>query len=198
VTRALLLGVVAGLAFVGRDAAAQVRWDVGVAGGAAGRFLAARPPGEGEASAGPDFEAEGHVVVLPLVRLGGYLHLDESAVAGAGYDVTRDIFAGGLDLRLVSPWPRRDVRVYLRAGIGEARVWMPARGGAEARAAAAGYFTEAPLALGIAWRPYPPIWLTAEVGARVGFAFGGATYGAASVGEDLAAVYGAVGVMWGR
>jgi len=184
--------------FGARDAAAQVRWDVGVAGGAAARFLSARPAGEGEASAGPAFEAEGHVVVLPLVRVGGYLHFDESAVAGAGYDVTRDVFAGGLDLRLVSPWPRHDVRVYLRAGIGEAGVRTPAHGSADASSTTAGYFTEVPLALGIAWRPDPPFWLTAEAGARVGFAFGGATYGAASVGEDVVAMYGTLGVMWGR
>jgi hypothetical protein len=187
-----------GLSIVASDAAAQVRWDVGVGTGATERVLSSRPAMASEPSAGPTFEAEGHILVLPLVRVGGYLHFDESAIVSGAFDVTRDVFAGGLDLRLVSPWPRRDVRVYLRAGLGEAGVRLPPHGAPNAFATTTGYFTEVPIALGIAWRPYSPFWLTAETGVRVGFAFGGAAYGRASVGDDVAALYGTVGVMWGR
>jgi hypothetical protein len=190
-----------GLLLASPRAQAQVRWDVGVSGGAAARFLSSRPAGEGEASAGPSFEAEGHIVVFPLVRVGAYLHFDESPIAGNGFDVTRDVVAGGLDLRVGSPWPHGNARVYLRAGIGEAGVGVPSRTafGGERVPGSGGRFTEVPVALGVAYRPYSPFWLTAEAGARVGFAFGGAAYGAGgSVGEDAAAVYGCVGVMWGR
>jgi len=200
VRRAVALAVV-GFAFAGRDAAAQVRWDVGAGAGVAGRFVSLRPPGEGEPSAGPSFEAVGHVVIFPLVRVGAYVHVDESPLATTDANVTRDVVAGGLDLRLVSPWPQGKTRVYLRAGIGEADVVAPSHLTLDRVSipSASGHFTEVPLALGIAYRPHPPFWLTAEAGARVGFAFGGGSYAAAtSLGDDVVAVYLHVGVMWGR
>jgi hypothetical protein len=200
VRRGVALLALLGIAFTSHEAAAQVRWDVGGGVGVAGRFLSSRPAGQGEPSVGPSFEAEGHVVVLPLVRVGAYLHFDESPVAGSA-NVTRDVFAGGLDLRLVSPWPRGNARVYLRAGIGEAGVTAPPHLSltTDSISSTSGHFTEVPLAVGLAYRPYAPFWLTAEAGARLGFAFGGTTYGAdASLGEDKVAVYGTVGVMWGR
>jgi hypothetical protein len=201
VKRAVALLILMGLALESHEAAAQVRWDVGGGVGVAGRFLSSSPAGQGGPSAGPAFEAEGHIVVFPLVRVGAYLHFDESPVAGNDANVTRDVFAGGLDVRLVSPWPEGDTRLYLRAGIGEAGIVAPSHLPltADSGSSTSGRFTEVPLAIGVAYRPYPPFWLTAEAGARLGFAFGGTTYAAdASLGEDKVAVYGTVGVMWGR
>jgi hypothetical protein len=168
------------------DAMAQIRWDVGVEGGAMRRGLTSRPPGQPDPGFGPMVEAQGHVALLPLLRLGAYAHLDASPIAG---ERARDIFAGGVDLRLVFPWPRGDWRAYARGALGEA-------GSRE------GFFTEVPLALGGAYRVVPSVWVTTELGTRLGFGFGGGDYRSSAaggrVGYDTVAVYLTAGIMFGR
>lgn len=181
------LVLVPALLLAGRDARAQVRWDTGLQGGVSGRFLSSRPAGEAEPSIGPTFAAVAHVALVPLVRLGAYVDLDGSSVGVGATTVVRQIVSGGIDLRLMSPWPTGDWRTYLRTGIGEAGVIAHPSGG---------HFTEVPLALGVAYRLVAPVWLTAEAGVKLGFGFAGWDYGGG--GDDVLDLYGMLGVAWGR
>jgi len=186
-----------GMVLLAREAVAQVRWDVGASEGVVGRVLAERPPGQGEARPGMALELVGHAAVYPLLRVGAYGHFDVSAVAAPGAFVARQMAAGGLDLRVLSLWPRGQFRAYLRVALGEACSFLPSH--AAGAPATEGYFTEVPVGAGLAYRIHPPLWLTAESGARIGFAFGGAAYGAGvSVGRDVVAGYATIGLAWGR
>jgi hypothetical protein len=187
-----LVGAVLGQS---RDAAAQVRWDAELEEGVERRVLAARPAGLGDAGFGPTLDAAAHVALLPLVRVGLYAHWDTSPISGQD---TRDLYAGGLDVRVGFPWLRREVRAYLRAGLGEAGVVAAARGGSSFVASSGGDFTEVPLAVGFLYRAEPHLSVTVELGARLGFAFGGTAYGATSSGEDVVAAALDLGVAWGR
>ena len=128
---------------------------------------------------------------------------------------TRDVFSAGLDVRVLSPWPRGDLRGYARAGVGEVGTYASAHVSTGDRGftgfrfvpGADGSFTEAPVAIGVLYRVAPPVWFAAEVGARVGFAFAGGAYSPTSSshggtcptsGDDTLAVFADLGVMWGR
>jgi hypothetical protein len=182
------------------EACAQVRWDAEAAAGGAGRVLASRPSGGGAASAGPVFDVAAHLALVPLVRVGLYAHEEASPLSSEG---ARTLRGGGVDARLAIPWLRGAVRGYLRFGLGEIavsssphRVW--AVPGVVATSAA-GSFTEVPVGIGALYRLDRLLWLSAEVGARVGFAFGGRAYGGTSSnGTDVAALSLELGVMWGR
>ncbi len=200
--RIALTCVAAALAWLtwGRDARAQVRWDAELEEGIERRALTSRPAGLGDAGFGPTFDLSGHLALVPLVRIGAYAHYDASPVSGQD---TRDLFSGGLDVRLGFPWLRRSVRAYVRAGIGEVGTSAPGHGvasmsGSTFVPSAGGNFTEVPLALGLVYRAEPHLWVTTELGARLGFAFGGSAYGAASSGDDAVAVALDLGVAWGR
>ncbi len=147
-----------------------------------------------------------------LVRVGLYVHYDSSPVSNQN---TRDMFSGGLDLRVLSPWPRGDLRGYARVGIGEVGTYASAHGLTGDRAFAGfrfvdgahGSFTEVPIAIGALYRVTPPIRITAEAGARFGFAFTGNAYArppgdqagaGVTSGSDALAVFVDLGVMWGR
>ena len=161
---------------------------------------------------GPAVEAAAHVVLVPLVRVGLYLQYDASPISGQD---TRDVFSAGLDVRVLSPWPRGDLRGYARAGVGEVGTYASAHVSTGDRGftgfrfvpGADGSFTEAPVAIGVLYRVAPPVWFAAEVGARVGFAFAGGAYSPTSSshggtcptsGDDTLAVFADLGVMWGR
>jgi hypothetical protein len=188
---ALAIGVV--IAFSASEARAQARWDVGVEGGVERRVLASKPGGGADAGFGPVVEMAGHVALLPLLRLGAYAQYDTSPVSGDGI---REIVSGGLDARIVLPWVRGTWRNYLRVGIGEAAAFDRPHGGSQH-----GHFTEVPVALGVAYRVVPWVWVTSELGARMGFAFGGAEYLPRSdltAGDDTLAVYLTLGASVGR
>lgn len=198
------LALVAVLGLVPHAAEAQVRWDAELTEGVERRVLTSKPPGAGDASGGPLLEASAHVALIPLVRVGLYAHYDASPVVAQD---TRDIYSGGLDLRLVFPWLRRDVRAYMRVGIGEAMTYAPAhafvaegsRPTSLFLAASHGAFTEVPVALGVLYRVQPRLAFMAEAGTRVGLAFAGSAYRSGSAsGDDALAVFVDVGVMWGR
>ncbi len=187
-----------GVALVGAStaAAAQVRYDAELEEGVARRVLASRPPSGGDATFGPYLDGEVHLALAPLVRVGVYAHYETSPVSGAD---TRDLASGGLDARIAVPWLRGDVRGYLRVGLGEAGVFASGYGGRRFVAASTGSFSEVPLALGVAYRVYPKLAFTGELGARVGFGFGGGAYSAAgATGDDVLAVGLALGVAWGK
>ena len=206
------LGVAAAVGAHGNVATAQVRWDADLAEGAERRVLTSRPAGGADAGFGPAMEASTHLVLVPLVRVGVYVQCDSSPVSA---QESRELFSGGVDLRIVSPWPRGDLRGYARVGVGEVGTFASAHGltdtGASAGgrfvAGANGRFTEVPIAFGLLSRVATPLWVTAEVGARLGFAFAGPAYlpatghdggGSVTSGNDTFAVFADVGVMWGR
>jgi hypothetical protein len=179
-----LAGSVALLACLawGRNASAQLRWDVEAQGGLQRHALTSKPPGTSDADVGPLVEASGHVALIPLLRVGLYGAYQSGRVPS---QATTQLFSSGLDLRLLFPWPRGDYRVYARAAIGEGVMYAPAH---PPVAAASGSFTEVPVALGFAYRVHAPLWLTAETGARFGFASR----------DDNVAGYLDFGLMWGR
>ena len=173
-------------------AEAAVRWDTEIAEGADVRVLTSRPPGESASTAGPALDLSAHLALIPLVRIGVYAHHDASTEA-------RSLSSTGFDLRVLLPWVSRRVRGYVHAGIGEVLAVAPAHALAGAFIpSGSGSFTEVPLAVGVTYRVDPRLWLSVEAGARMGFAFGGGTYGAGSAGDDVVAVFVETGVVWGR
>ena len=184
------------------DARGQVRTDAELLEGAELRVLSHRPLAAGDATASPTMDLEGHVALVPLLRVGAYAHYDVSPLSGEG---SRQLASGGLDLRVTLPWLRGGMRAYARLGLGEVGTAVSAHvlGPNETRGAlfvpsSSGSFTEVPLALGFAYRLERSLWLTAEAGARLGFGFGGSAYGGTGSGNDVAAIFLDAGVSWGR
>jgi hypothetical protein len=176
-----------------------VRWDAELEQGVQRRVLASRAPGQEDAGFGPTFDVSGHLALVPLARVGLYLHYDGSPVSSAD---TRDLVSGGLDGRLGFPLGV-DLRGYLRIALGAASTFAAAHAAAGANergfvSATQGYFGEVPLALGLIYRVSRGLALTGEVATRIGFGFSGPAYGAGGSGEDVLAVGFDLGVAWGR
>jgi hypothetical protein len=177
-------------------ARADVRWDLGLEEGAQRRVLASKPAGGEDPEVGTTLDVVAHVSLVPLVRLGLYAHYDVSPAAdGAG----RDVLSGGIDARVLSPWPQGPLRVYARIGIGEAGTTVLSHEAPRGFVgAASGVFTEVPLALGLQYRLDRRLALNAELGTRLGLGFAGTAYGPSSSGDDVVSVFLAGGVSWGR
>ncbi len=191
---ACALGVLA----VPRLAEAQLHWDASLQGGVMKRFLASQPAGARDAGFGPFVELEGHVALLPLVRVGGYLGTEISPRGGD--PSARNITWGGLRAKVMSPWPRGDLRLWLFLGFGIAGVYEPSyRTAAPANTlmgGAGGHFFEVPLGIGVSYKLRKPLELCAELGKRIGFADSGSTYdGAGSTGKDRFAIGLSLGVL---
>jgi hypothetical protein len=166
--------------------AAQIHWDVGANAGVMKRVLTGGP---GDAGFGPAVSAQAHVALLPFVRVGGYVAHDISPVAGAAS--ARQITSAGLHVKLLSPVPRGDVRVWLATGFGYAGVYAPSYHQTLALShegtppftptdvgvhGAGGSYFEIPLSLGAGYKLRKPWELTAELGARFGLGFTGSVY----------------------
>lgn len=175
-----------GVLFVASSATAQVanvHWDASAQLGVDKRFVVDRPAGVGDASIGPSGRLAAHVALLPLVRTGAYASYDLSPSAGA----TRDVVAGGLRVKVLSPWPHGAMRVWLFVGFGYAAVFARGYTGDVASAsgvlvpdarvsAANGHLFELPFGMGVSYKLRKPWHLSAELGARYGFGHGGAAY----------------------
>jgi hypothetical protein len=172
------------------EAAAQVHWDASLSAGVAKRFLSDKPAGGGDAMFGPVLDLQAHLALLPLLRVGGYAHGEISDTQSAA--PPRDMFAGGVHARVLSPWPHGVWRLWLGLGFGYAAVHAPGytqtvtlppdplrpSGPTTATVASSGGgFFDVPLSVGVAWRPRKPWQLFAELGSRFGFAFSGTLYG---------------------
>jgi hypothetical protein len=201
VKRALALPFAVALVLGQREAQAQVRWDAELQEGAEKRILTSKPSGGSDSRFSPSLEASGHVALIPLVRVGLYARYEASSIARQD---TRQMLSGGLDVRVLFPWPQGDTRLYARIGLGKMGTYAPShpapdRPDSVMLAGAWGHFTEVPLAIGLVYRVSSPVWLTAEAGARVGFAFAGNAYGVAGEsGDDTVALFLSAGLMWGR
>lgn len=183
-------------AFVGLTpsvAHAQLHWDASAQVGATKREVVDRPPGGENGGVGPALQLTGHVALLPLVRIGGYLGHDISPMQGD--TSARDITFGGLRAKIMSPWPRGALRAWLFVGFGYAGVYgrsttgprmFPGPPGNSSATVtteatvhgAGGSFFEVPFGLGASYKLRKPWELCAELGMRTGFGHTGSLYDA--------------------
>jgi hypothetical protein len=169
-----------------QDAQAQVRGDATFGVGAVKRFASGREDGAPALGVGPLVGVNGHVALLPLVRIGAYASAE---IGPDGEDSARRIYAGGLRVKVMPPWPRDDVRTWVFAGLGYAGVYAPsytlavASPGAGAPvlgptdvAGVGGHFFEVPIGVGAEWRFRKPWALSLELTGRIGLGFAGTLY----------------------
>jgi hypothetical protein len=171
---------------------AQVHWDGAVEAGANKRFATSRPRGGDDFGVGPVIGLQGHVALLPMLRLGAYARAE---ISPSGEPEARRIYAGGLRVKFSPPWPapRSALHLWVFAGVGYAGVYAPSydttlhlvpSGGTAPEPTrvfvpgAGGGFVEVPFGVGGAWRFRKPWQLTAELAARAGFGFSGSVYDA--------------------
>ena len=170
----LVSALAAALVLSASRACAQVHWDASAQIGVMKRNLVERPVGGArDATIGPAGQLTAHVALFPLVRVGAYFGHDISPFQGEAS--ARDITWGGLRAKLMSPWPRGDLRGWLFFGFGYAGVYersTPAAG----LPGAGGSFFEVPFGLGASYKLRKPWEVCAELGGRVGFGHTGSIY----------------------
>jgi hypothetical protein len=98
-------------------AGAQIRWDVGAEVGAMKRFTTAKAEGAPNLEVGPAFQLDGHVALVPMVRVGGYLAQDVAPADGVG---ARTFWGGGLHVKVTPPLLSAPWRFWVSAGFGYA------------------------------------------------------------------------------
>jgi hypothetical protein len=96
---------------------AQVRWDVAAEVGAKTRFTTGSAPSAPGPSFGPAFELQGHVALVPMLRVGAYLTQDTAIGSGNG---TRTFWAGGIRAKVTPPLLPAPWRFWAYAGLGYA------------------------------------------------------------------------------
>ncbi|MEO6418369.1 MAG: hypothetical protein ABIP39_03135 [Polyangiaceae bacterium] len=213
-TRRFTATFLAGAFFlVANPALAQVKWDASANAGVMRRFLSS---GVGDGGFGPYFSLQGHVALLPLLRVGAYVSHDIAPVNGP--EPLRRITAAGLRVKLTPPWPRGKFRSWVFVGLGYAGAYgpsyhlhlvVPPNNTAEDLLAggSGGSFFEVPLGVGMAYMVRKPWELTAELGTKLGFGFTGTLYNdrpaftqgglqtdLATLGHDSAALFLTIGV----
>ena len=180
------------------------------------RFLSGGDVPGASGGFGPLFSLQGHVALLPLVRVGAYLSHDSAPTNGP--EPAKQITSAGLRVKFTPPWPRGEWRAWAFLGFGYAGVYAPSyhpklqspgAGSPEEVYApgSGGAFLEIPLGIGVGYMIRKPWQVTAELGTRLGAAFGGSLYRArpaytpsglpvdlAPLGNDSAAVFLTIGV----
>jgi hypothetical protein len=164
-------------------ARAQVHWDAGAQAGVMKRFAEGSGAGAGF---GPMVQLQGHVALLPMVRLGAYLSTDLSPIDDGG---PRTFWEGGIHLRVSPPLLAYPWRTWVFAGFGYAYAY-------DLGARLHGGQLDVPVGLGVGRKLSPAVLLFSELGARFGFAFDGAMYdqGGSSPGKDPVALSLSVGL----
>jgi hypothetical protein len=186
--RFLFLALLSGVAlFASRPAHAQLRWDVGAQAGVTRRFTTGAPPGAPSPGLGPSFGLQGHVALVPMVRIGLYLEQDTSPMSPLG---PRTFWAGGLHVRVMPPLLGGAWRTWLFAGFGYAYADWPSEG-------VSGGIFDVPVGVGLG-RKIGNWLIFAELGTRFGFGFYGPMYagqaGAPGQGQDSFALSASVGL----
>ena len=177
---AVCVSALASLLLAAREARAQVNWDVGAEVGAMKRFTTSSQTSQ--PGFGPAFELQGHVALIPMLRVGLYAAQDISPMPGWP---ARQFYEGGLHARLTPPLLSSPWRTYLFAGFGAAYVRQDPR---------EGDLFDVPAGLGLALKLRAPWELFAELGGRFGVAFLGGVYDGANTGKDSFAVSLSAGV----
>lgn len=190
VTPRLLAPVGAVLVLLGRASAAlaQVHWDAGAQVGVMKRFTTGGAADAPSPGFGPALELQGHVALLPMLRLGGYLGTDLSPLDGGDAGGPRTFWDGGLHLRLSPPLLPYPWRTWVYAGFGYAFAY-------DLGTHLSGGLLEAPVGLGLGRKLTREWTVFTELGARFGFGFYGGMYDAAGApGKDPVALSLSVGL----
>jgi hypothetical protein len=172
------------VALAARSATAQLRWDLGASAGAAKRFTTGAAAGAPDPGVGPVFGVEGHVALVPMLRIGAYATQDTSPAPGIG---PRFFWEGGLHLKATPPLLAPPWRAWAFAGVGYAYAVATSYHGPPSGAAASapvafqgvtGGLLDIPLGIALGYRLQPHgAWLAfAQLGARIGAAFFGRMY----------------------
>jgi hypothetical protein len=167
---------------------AQLRWDVGAEAGVQSRGTfesGAGAPGRG---VGPVFELQGHVALIPMVRIGAYVSYDITPDPPIG---TRSFTGGGLHLRVSPPLLPAPWRTWVFAGLGAAYAYaasyhqvvtLGTQSVDAVFSGASGGMLEVPLGLGLGYRLRglaAPWMVFTELGGRLGVWYWGPLYGEA-------------------
>jgi hypothetical protein len=184
---ALAASLFVALALVPRTAHAQVHWDASAQVGVAKRFLFAKPQGGADAGFGPAVQLDGHVALLPLLRVGLYGAFDATSVGPA----SRQMLGGGARVVGLAPFRTQSFRAWVFAGFGYMFTLAPSYHTTlllapdESTPAtptdtlveqSSGSFFEVPFGIGVGYALRPPFEIVAELGARAGFGFSGSVY----------------------
>jgi hypothetical protein len=144
---------------------------------------APNPGGAPDPGVGPVFDVEGHVALVPMLRIGAYATQDISPASGIG---PRLFWEGGLHLKATPPLLAAPWRAWAFAGVGYAYAVATSYHGAPGGAAngavlfqgVTGGVLDVPLGIALGYRLQPHgAWLAfAQLGARIGAAFFGRMY----------------------
>jgi len=180
---ASLFVVVGLLTAAPRLAHAQVHYDVGVEGGVTKRFLTSQPDGGSDPGFGPSFGVQGHLALLPMLRVGAYFAFDYSPHE---FEPARLLYAGGLHARILPPIFRNACTyTWVGLGFGYVTTYAPSFNTQDTVNGttqntlfygSTGHFFEIPLSIGVARRIRKPFQVFAELGFRLGFASSGEYY----------------------
>jgi hypothetical protein len=177
--------------FSERTASAQIHWDASVHGGVYKRFLSDRLPGTGDAMFGPTIGLQGHIALIPFVRVGLYGSWDMSPIDG-GASPPRQFFSIGGQGKIYSPLPSGDLRLFLTLGFGYTGAFAPGGYNVLLRPSdasqsgkvfmgtvddAGGGFAEIPVGIGVSYKLRDTFVVYAELLSRFGFGFWGRLYG---------------------
>jgi hypothetical protein len=162
---------------------AQVKWDVAAQAGVVKRFTTGGSANAASPGVGPGFEVQGHVAVVPMVRVGLYGAMDLAPSAGTGEAAigTRTYWEGGLQVRLTPPLLPAPWRTWAFAGVGFAYTYaasytINAGSGSGLVEGVSGSLLDVPLGLGLGYRLQAPWSVFVEEAARLGAGFYGAMY----------------------
>jgi hypothetical protein len=164
-------------------ARAQVHWDVGAQVGAIDRFTTGGDAAGASAQPGPVAQVQGHVALVPMVRLGAYAATDVSPTSDRG---TRTFWEAGLHARFTPPLLPAPWRAWAFAGFGYAYTYKTSYHHAETDPNGAGIdvaygdvyggVLDVPVGIGVGHKVRGAWELFAELGGRFGVGFFGPMY----------------------
>jgi hypothetical protein len=176
----------AALVLVATPARAQLRWDVGAEAGGMVRGTYESMGGPGDRGLGPVFELQGHVALVPMVRIGAYFSYDIAPIPTIG---TRTFYESGLHMRFTPPLLPAPWRLWAFGGLGAAYVYAASYHETVNSVAPqpvdvvfsgnGGGMLEVPLGFGLGYRLRglaAPWVIFAELGGRLGVWYWGALY----------------------
>jgi hypothetical protein len=163
------------------SASAQVHWDIGAQLGVMERLTTGGPSGSPTPTPGPLFQLQGHVALVPMVRVGAYVSHDISPIDSVP---ARQITEGGLRGKVAPPLLSGPWHTWAVLGVGFAHAYEPSHSvagpsGSVAVGSVEGWILDIPVALGLGYRvrgPRDPWEISTELGCRFGAAFLGPMY----------------------
>lgn len=161
-------------------ARAQVNADVGLSGGVMKRFTTGADQGVSDPGFGPVIQAQAHVAVLPMLRVGLYAAYDRSPMPHVG---ARNFLTGGLHVKLTPPLLPAPWKLYAFGGLGAGYAEADSYVGATFTTPPTATFrqidgglVEIPVGVGVARKLTGPFEVFAELGGLFGVGFFGNIY----------------------